>query len=381
MGLEPGDDGATLTVRDRGVERTVEAGFVVGCDGAGSFVRDALGLPFDGRTYAIRPMLADIHVGDLRDALPWPRLRNAAGGLTFTFRLRPGLWRIVRLERGDPDRPDDVPQEEINDRVTDVLGPGPVETIWASRFRIHRRASPRFRVGHVLLAGDAAHVHSPAGGLGMNAGIQDAHNLAWKLAAALRGGDVDRLLDSYDVERRAVVVGSVSRYTDLITRAVLQTPAPVRAVGFLAWRLALRFPPVRTAALRRATMIDLDYPASPILDPDERGAGVRLPNAPLRSGDGSEVRLYDLLPYRPALLEIGRHRDAPDPGLTPPPALPVEHVIRIGPGARTDPTGALRDLLGGRSGWILVRPDAHVAWARDDLEGIGEAVTHALGAR
>jgi hypothetical protein len=265
--------------------------------------------------------------------------------------------------------------------VTDVLGPGPVETVWASRFRIHRRASPRFRVGRVFLAGDAAHVHSPAGGLGMNAGIQDAHNLAWKLAVALRGGDVDRLLDSFDVERRAVVVGSVSRYTDFITRAVLQTPAPVRALGILAWRLGLRVPPVRTAALRRATMIDLDYPASPILDPDERAAGLRLPNPPLRSRDGSEVRLYDLLPYRSVLLEIGRHRDAPDSGLTPPPPLPVEDVIRIGPGARTDPTGVLRDLLGAQSGWILVRPDAHVAWARDDLAGIGEGVRHALGAR
>lgn len=98
---------------------------------------------------------------------------------------------------------------------------------------------------------------------------------------------MDRPLDSYDVERRAVVVGSVSRYTDFITRAVLETPAPVRAVGLLAWRLALRVPPVQT----------------------------------------------------------------------------------------------LRDLLDGRSGWILVRPDAHVAWARDDLEGIGEGVRHALGAR
>jgi 2-polyprenyl-6-methoxyphenol hydroxylase-like FAD-dependent oxidoreductase len=72
-----------------------------------------------------------------------------------------------------------------------------------------------------MLAGDAAHLHSPKGGQGMNGGIQDAHNLAWKLAGALRGGDVDRLLDSYEVERREVVVGNISRYTDLVTRVFL----------------------------------------------------------------------------------------------------------------------------------------------------------------
>jgi 2-polyprenyl-6-methoxyphenol hydroxylase-like FAD-dependent oxidoreductase len=87
-----------------------------------------------------------------------------------------------------------VPQEEVQACADDLLGAGPVEVLWASRFRIQRRASPRFRVGRVLLAGDAAHVHSPVGGLGMNAGIQDAANLAWKLAYALRGGDQERLL-------------------------------------------------------------------------------------------------------------------------------------------------------------------------------------------
>jgi hypothetical protein len=271
---------------------------VVGCDGAGSFVRQSLGLPFEGKTYAVRPMLADVRFGDLRDALPWPRLRNTKGGLTFTFRLRPGLWRLVRIERGRPDGDDGVPEEEINDRVTELLGPGPVEIVWASRFHIHRRSSPRFREGRVLLAGDAAHLHSPAGGLGMNAGIQDAHNLAWKLAGVLGGGDMDRLLDSYDAERRAVVVESVSRYADFNTRTLLQAPAALREAAFFVWRLAMRVPPVRRAALRRATMIDLDYPASPILDLDERGAGTRLPNPPLRSPDGTEVRLYDLLAYQ-----------------------------------------------------------------------------------
>jgi hypothetical protein len=176
-----------------------------------------------------------------------------------------------------------------------------------------------------------------------------------------------------------VVVEDVSRYTDLITRGFLQTPALLREAAFFLWRWATRLPPVRQTALRRATMIDLDYPASPILDSSERAAGVRLPNPPLRSRDGSEVRLYDLLPYRATLLDLNPERGAADP---PPGALPVEHVIRIGPGARTDPTGALQELLGGRRGWVLARPDAHVAWARgdtSDIAAIRGAVERALG--
>jgi 2-polyprenyl-6-methoxyphenol hydroxylase-like FAD-dependent oxidoreductase len=391
IGLKAGTERVRITTRSAGTVDTLDARLAVGCDGAGSFVRQSLGLPFDGMTYSIRPMLADVRVGDLRDAQPWPRLRNTRGGLTFTFRLRPGLWRIIRLDRarssagaggegGEGGEGDDhVPEEEVNERVTELLGPGPVEIVWASRFRIHRRASPRFRVGRVLLAGDAAHIHSPAGGLGMNAGIQDAHNLAWKLARALGGGAMDRLLDSYHVERHAVVVEDVSRYADLTTRAFLQSPALLREAAFFLWRWATRLPPVRHTALRRATMIDLDYPASPILDPSERAAGVRLPNPPLRSRDGSEVRLYDLLPYRATLLDINPERRAADP---PPGSLPVAHVIRIGPGARTDPTGALQELVGGRRGWVLVRPDAHIAWARgdtSDVAAIRDAMERALG--
>ncbi len=372
--LAPRADGARVTIQEGGKSRALDAEFVVGCDGASSFVRNALGLPFEGITYSIRPMLADVCVADERDALPWPRIRNTRSGLTFTLRLRRGLWRIVRLERGDPVKGDDVPEEELNDRVQEVLGPGPVKVVWASRFRIHRRSSPRFRVGRVLLAGDAAHVHSPIGGLGMNAGIQDAHNLAWKLAYALRGGDLERLLDSYDVERRAVVVETVSRYTDFNTRAVLQTPSVVREAVFFLWRLAFKIPRLRRMILRRATMIDLDYPASLLLDRRARSAGVRLPNPPLRSREGAEVRLYDLLPNGPVILNIGQDRDLPG-------NLPVEEVIRIGPGGYLDPTGSLSGLLGGQHGWILVRPDAHITWARDELEGIDVAVKHALGAR
>lgn len=372
VGLDRRDDGATVAVRRGGDTYSLDAPFVAGCDGASSFTRKALGLPFDGITYSVRPMLADVCVADERDALPWPVARNAPGGFTFAFRLSPGLWRIVRLDLSEAPDGEEVPAEEVRLRVRELLGEGPVEIVWASRFRIHRRSAPRFRVGRVLLAGDAAHVHSPVGGQGMNAGIQDAHNLAWKLARTLRGGDRERLLDSYDVERRAVVVGSVTPYTDVMTRLFLQVPQIARAGAFFLLRAALTIPRFRRMSLRRTAMIDLDHGASPLLDPQERSAGVRLPNPLLRSPDGTEVRLYNLLPVGPVILIVADEGDAGGD-------LPVEAAIRIGPGGYVDPSGLLQGLLGRSDGWILVRPDTHVAWARGRLEGIEHAVRHALG--
>jgi 2-polyprenyl-6-methoxyphenol hydroxylase-like FAD-dependent oxidoreductase len=368
--LEHGETGARLVFDEGGRERRLDAQFVVGCDGASSFVREALGLPFDGMTYSLRPLLADVTVNDERDNLPQPRVWTGAGGYAFAARLRPGLWRIVHLPHGKPAK-EEVSDEEVYDQVSLLLGPGPIEVLWASRFRIHRRSSPTFRVGNVLLAGDAAHVHSPASGYGMNGGIHDAHNLAWKLAFALQGGDRDRLLDSYEVERRAVMVGRVSRYTDFLTRTSIQAPQFVRESGFFLIRSLQRIPSNRRRQLRRTSMLDLDYRESPLLNAKSKVAGVRLPNPRLDTPDGDVRRLYDLLPTAPGILDVAEGRPFAE-------ALPVENAIKIGPGEHHDPTGLLRGLLGGKDGWILVRPDAHIAWARHRRDGMDEAVRHAL---
>ena len=189
---EQDDDSARLTIRDSRGEQIVAAQYVVGCDGASSFVRQALGLSFGGLTYPLRPLLADVRLPASFDELPWPRAHNGRRRYSFAVQLPAGLWRIVSIDRGAPDdrgglaEPDHA---EVRQRTAELLGreaADSAEVIWASRFRIHLRSSPKFRVGRVFLAGDAAHVHSPAAGFGMNGGIQDAHNLAWKLAAVLR---------------------------------------------------------------------------------------------------------------------------------------------------------------------------------------------------
>jgi 2-polyprenyl-6-methoxyphenol hydroxylase-like FAD-dependent oxidoreductase len=371
VGLAQDEAGATLTVRQRRGEDTVRARFVVGCDGASSFVRTALGLPFDGHTYSLRPMLADVRITDDRDDLAWPRVWDAGADFSFTARLGNGLWRIVSLQRRQPKSGDEVSDSEVKDLVEKLLGPGPAQRVWASRFRIHVRASPRFRVGSVVLAGDAAHVHSPAGGFGMNGGIQDAHNLAWKLAHALRGGEADRLLDSYEQERQSVIVERVSRFTDFVTRGFLDAPRFVRSAAFVLARTLTASRRLRRRLVRRMSMIDLDYPASPILDRRDLAAGKRLPDPVLRAPDGTEVRLYDLLPVGPVLLDVAENRAFSDD-------LPLHDVIRIGRGEYLDSGGHLRRLLGGRDGWMLGRPDAHIAWARHSAAGMRNAVNDAL---
>lgn len=254
-----------------------------------------------------------------------------------------------------------------------TLGEGPFEVEWANRFRIHLRSAPSFRVGRVLLAGDAAHIHSPAGGLGMNSGIQDAHNLAWKLGVALDGGDVERLLQSYDMERRRVVVEDVSAYADFATKVFLQAPAGLRAAAFFLLRLGLGIASARKALLRRLTMIGLDYETSPLLETGAKGAGCRLPNPLLvRRADNRETRLYDIVPNAPFILRIAET-------FADEVSLPVDDMIRIGTGGYDDRSGLLRRLTGGQDGWILVRPDLHVAWTGDDARKLCEIAGHALG--
>lgn len=379
VGLESGDDGATLTVTAPSGTYRFDADFVIGCDGANGFVRGALRLPFEGVAYPIRPAVADVWVPDRRDALPWPRLRNERDGVTLAVRLRPGLWRIVRMSDGDLGSAEEVPDEEMTAMAERGLGSGAVEEQWASRYRSHRRWSPRFRVGPVLLAGDAAHVHPPLGGQGMNAGIQDAANLAWKLAQAVSGrGDVERLLLSYEEERKEIA-GRVSWWANLSTRLFLQSPQLVRMLMLWLAPLALAIPVLRRSIMRRMAMLNLTSPLSQLVAYEERAAGRRLPNPLLRSPGGGRIRLYELLPSGPALIEVAIDRAfgadvARD-------MLPLARVVRIGPGGHDDPTDALRRLVGAQEGWILVRPDGHVAWARQHAEGLAEAVRSALGER
>jgi len=197
----------------RGDERA-RASWIVGCDGAHSGVRHALGIDFEGHAYEETFVLADVRID--WDA-PLERVSTFLheDGVAALFPMQGGRWRVIASNAealGAQPSLDDV-RSLVEPRVGRALAMR--DAAWISPFRIHCRQVARYRHGRAFLAGDAAHIHSPIGGQGMNTGIQDAHNLAWKLA---RGGET--LLESYHAERHAIG-RDVLAQTDRVTRVAL----------------------------------------------------------------------------------------------------------------------------------------------------------------
>jgi 2-polyprenyl-6-methoxyphenol hydroxylase-like FAD-dependent oxidoreductase len=218
-GIDNGDDGVTATIAGPGnVVHRVRARYVAGCDGMHSAVRERAGIGFTGARYEESFVLADV-----RMRWPYPddevNLFFSPRGLVVVAPLPQQRYRVVATLDDAPERPVAADVQSLLDargpsstpaRVTDV--------VWSSRFRVHHRLADSYRRGSVFLAGDAAHVHSPAGGQGMNTGIQDAMALARHLvdATTARSGTVD--LDAYEAQRRPVAAGVVAM-TDRLTRA------------------------------------------------------------------------------------------------------------------------------------------------------------------
>jgi 2-polyprenyl-6-methoxyphenol hydroxylase-like FAD-dependent oxidoreductase len=293
-----------------GSEQTVRARWLIGCDGARSTVRGALHLPFEGAEYEETFYLADVRID-------WEQPEDEATFildkqiLIGAFPLpAPGRWRLVspstEIGTGDAAQAVERFQSLLNSHGFPQARVG--DPAWVSPFRLHRRVVDRFRVGSCLVAGDAAHIHSPAGGQGMNTGIQEACNLAWKLGLLHAGvaRDPEGLLDSYEAERRPIAL-DVLRGTDLVTRAVtLRNPLLESLRNRLASFLS-EFDFVRHRISVGISELGANYRKSPIVAedrPDATGrkafpgprAGDRVPDVILDSGvnDGA-ARLFDRL--------------------------------------------------------------------------------------
>ncbi|RXZ38435.1 monooxygenase [Oxalobacteraceae bacterium CAVE-383] len=355
---------ASLRRADGSIE-TMQAAWMIGCDGAHSAVRHGLGLPFRGETLPTDWVLADLNVDGMPTGPGELTIYWHEDGVLAAFPLSARRYRIIAdIGRSSGPVPPSPTLAEMQ-AIVDRRGPGGIvlsEPIWLSSFRINERKVADYRAGRVFVAGDAAHVHSPAGGQGMNTGMQDAFNLAWKLALACRGICAEKiLLNSYSAERSAVgeeVLAAAGRMT---AAAVVKNHTAQTVRNWLG-ELLLGLAPVQRAMARQFTELSIAYPGSPL---NGDGLPVSHESHRSRSSPRPGQRMAPRFGYRHGVdgaggidpIDIGR------PGMIPRFAL---HAA-----SDAEAEGLLRrhaDLLepvlhappGNAAIW-LVRPDGYVA--------------------
>jgi len=346
IGLTQDDDG--VTVECAGGD-SVHAHYVVGCDGAHSAVRTLLGIDFVGKQYETHILLADVHL----ESPPQDGLfaKASPAGVVLFVPFGDGLFRAIAWDRLREQAPlrEPVTLDEIRGAFDRIAGDdfGMTEMRWSSRFLSERRQARHYRRGRVFLAGDAAHVHSPLGGQGMNTGLGDAMNLGWKLAAAVGGTAPSWLLDTYERERHPVGA-TVLRMTDAFNQIVLDRSAVRRAMRSFALGTILRIPRTRQMIAERLSGIGIAYPHS---RDEDRMVGRRMPDVEC---DGKGV--YELLRAGKFVLVTAA-----------PVTLDRSDIIHA-----VDAHPELPDA-------VLVRPDGYVAWASErmpDAEQISAAINH-----
>ncbi|MFF4830523.1 FAD-dependent monooxygenase [Streptomyces sp. NPDC001315] len=348
-GLTQDADGVTVEVRGPAGEReALRAGYVVGADGMRSAVRDAIGLPFPGESVIRSVVLADVRLAEEPESL---LTVNAVGdAFAFIAPFGDGYHRVIGWNRAR-NVPDHEPLDldEVKEIARLALGRdfGMHDARWMSRFHSDERQAPAYRVGRVFLAGDAAHVHTPAGGQGMNTGLQDAANLSWKLAQVVNGHADPELLDTYQAERHPVGKAVLRSSGGIVRLAMAKRP----------WELALRAgltafldaaAPARRKAVGQITGIGFRYQAP---KGSHRLTGTRVPDIALADG----TRLYEALRGGRFVLITPEAPAAGAPGA-------YEEQ-----GARKDRL-ALAHWASDRRTALLVRPDGYVAWAADSAD-------------
>ena len=360
IGFAEDDMGISIALSDG---RSLSAAYLVGCDGGRSLIRKAAGIDFPGWDPTISNLIAEV---ELSDEPEWG-IRRDAIGLHGLSRMDDGKTVRVMITEQQAGRAGDPGLSDLSEGLAAVYGTdyGVRNPSWISRFSDMTRQAATYRKGRVLLAGDAAHVHSPDGGQGLNTGLQDAVNLGWKLARVVAGTAPDSLLDSYHAERHPVAA-----------RVLRNTMAQV----------ALRRADERSGALREVVtdLLSMDEPRRRVAgmmsgldvhyDLGEGHAllGRRMPDLDVVTTDGP-VRVFALLhDARPVLINLG------EPGALDI-ALWADRVRLVDAsyegawelpviGTVTAPAA------------VLIRPDGHVAWVGNgDEDGLAEALTTWFG--
>jgi 2-polyprenyl-6-methoxyphenol hydroxylase-like FAD-dependent oxidoreductase len=328
-------DHVVALVDAQGKQSEIRARYVVGCDGSHSAVRHCLNLSFEGAQYSDTFMLADILTNE---ALPGDQLQlcpNEAGPLAI-FPLKPTRRRIVAtIEAPQGDAPTlDLVRELLAERAPS--GFEVQSLMWSSYFQIHHRRATDLRVGRMFIAGDAAHIHSPIGGQGMNTGLQDAWNLVWKLEQAVRGRATEALLASYAQERLPVIKG-VIEITDLMTKALTSKNQITSDIRDLVVPIVAHVPTLREAFTERLSGLGIKYQGSPVIV----GSGRRYFDTWLRSGNilskfvvvGSEADTPALREFATNSADVVDFQLTSEPGvaLVRPDGYVAYEAARVGP--------------------------------------------------
>ncbi|SIO86584.1 FAD-dependent monooxygenase [Nocardiopsis sp. JB363] len=357
VGIRQDPDGVVASVEDGD---PIRACWLVGADGAHSATRKLVGEAFPGAPIADTWLLADVHMDwslEPDGSYGWLHRDGVLGALPMRDPAGEGvLWRLMAYVPGlGEQRPD---EGEILERLRTLLPERThidqarvLDATWTSVFRIHRRLADSYRRGRVLLAGDAAHIHSPMGGQGMLTGIGDAENLAWKLALVLRGIAESALVDTYQAERRPLAE-VVLRTTTANSRLQLGEGRVLRYLREHVLLKVIDLPAVQRWATSIASQLSVSYRKGPLggrrpSSPSKRpGPGDRVPDLPCLGEDGEPTRLHG---------ELGSHWVLLAPTREPGGADIVRERLGNDVTVLTPRSSGLRDLL-------LVRPDGHLLW-------------------
>ncbi len=377
VGLE--QDGAscrlTLAAPD-GATETVTADWVAGCDGSRSATRKLLGIPFRGNAHE------DVYlINDIVAKLPFPNERRFyfkppfnPRGTVLIHPQGPDQWHIdFQVGQVATDRDEPVEDEATRDRrIASVIGTTEFEVVWSTSYRFKHLVADRFRVGRVFLVGDAAHLVSPYGARGLNSGLADADNLAWRLAAVINDGADPSLLDGYEAERRPVAVENL-RITGTTAKFMSPLTRRQRWRRDLVLALAARFDGAKRL-VNNGRFYEPPRYGAPSDSPEACAVGTLVPDAPVHTATG-EARLARLLAEATTVLLVPAAGDDPAPALAQATALAdAGHrclvLARPGAPAVDDPAPALLRLADRADWWphapvdgalaLLVRPDRYV---------------------
>ncbi len=401
--LEQDANGVSVRLEKNGATEQARFRYVVGCDGAHSTVRHAVGIGFEGEAFPMTFMLGDVHIDwDLRRGMALRALRLVEDGPPAMFIAIPlpeaGRYRVSMLapmdlaasgtsDHGIQSEARGPELADLQAIADDLVAPRPhlSDLRWSSLFRISMRLAAAYRRGRVFIAGDAAHIHPPTGGQGMNTGIQDAYNLAWKLKLVLDGTASAHLLDSYEAERRPVGAEVVAR-----TRAASEGYG--REKGHAPDRLV----DTQLLVSYRGTGWVRDDGAGDAASPK---AGDRAPDATglRRYGVGFPVRLFDILRGTEHVLVVHlAGGDASDLSgfarqLRAESPLPLRivgisaHDVAEQPGIALyrDTERSFENAFGAPEAAFLVRPDGYIGWRGPSYRdpGLGAHIGRLLGGK